>query len=1517
MRISRLELHGFKSFADRNVFHFGEGISCVVGPNGCGKSNVVDALRWCIGEQSAKSLRGGEMQDVIFAGSAERKPVGYAEVALTFTSEGGEPFPGEFAKYTEIQVCRRLYRSGASEYLINQTRCRRKDIVNLFMDTGVGNNLYSFIEQGRIDKIVSASPKDRRSLIDEAAGITRYKIRRAEAMSKLEATAGQLDRAADVADEMERRLKTLERQVIKAARFRRLRALVRQEEIFLGLAKFHDLQQQQIRIGESLGKMRAESVTLEASVAKLQADLEVREGEVEVAEATVQMARDVLTELDAQRREIEATLSLHERRRDELSVQLDSATADHEAEELRVETAREELVSSAEELEQIAEEVEVAEESAEQAREALIELEEQYLELRESLREVENEANEITRRRGEVRSRLEALRRSAGELPERLARVDSRLKAGEDETVVLSKRIEVAEGVVEERQVALEEMEEQLEALEEEVEGYTRKDLHARDKVKKAELELDAAQRSLTSSMAKAEASASRAGEQMDREIARLQKTAEGELRAAEREGARRLSQKEAEARRGVESLERASRVRIESAQAKLDQELAAWRAQEEARLDEEDQRLQREIDHTISTGAEAAARAESEAREALEERLEAVLARRDAAEADLEKARHEQQNLEARQAKALKSRREVEAKISALRTEERLARTRDAGAQAVAELLPNAPRLLDAVKIEEGDREWVSATLGERLLLPVVSDQGEVRQAAEAARESGAASVLYLEGEPTVPALFRKTEVVDTLEQALALHASTGAAAVVRSTGERVDVDGVCRLGKVGDEARASMERTAEIERSESLLQEFMAQEEAYGKEATSLRARVEGGKIKVRQFTTRLEQVEKEGRAAVRDAGTSSRAQTESTVTTLRGERKARRDAARGALESAWELKKAQRDASLGQMREEEAETIASAREEMEQQVAERRAEEAEAHEERRLTMEQRISARREELRTAHADASAALSEQIETLREQVEGYRDTIGKARERAEQSARALEEIRAGREKLSRARGEHELVLVRVTAERDGAKEQAAQLVVRLEGLREEKVSLQSSLESTQMLLEEVELTADDLEERFEQVTERLEAHRAEAERGESAVQGARRQATEADAALSQRRERRVRLEAIQEGAKRQLESADERIAAGRGRIQQLQEWLTEAKSARAQASNTLDGLGTQRQEAALSFDKHTEHFAAVKKAKDEIVIKLTTDEDRLKVVQHRVLEDEQLQHQNSVEIETLQDRLDERYQVPLARWLEHLLSRSGLRLEADAEVKEGLEVGGRRVEPVDDLVLRPEMLTDEDTIRAYVERIADHRDGLRRVGDVNLTALEEYTELAERFADLDGQRNDLEESVGSIRSAIAKMNKTCRERFRETFDRVNETFQKSYPELVGGGEARLTLTDEEDLLETGVEIFVRPPGKRLQNLTLLSGGEKAMTAIALLLALFTVKPSPFCVLDEVDAPLDEANGARFNDMLIQMSSMTQFIVITHNRKTMECADTLYGITMPQAGCSSVVSVQVD
>ncbi|MEO0604231.1 MAG: chromosome segregation protein SMC, partial [Myxococcota bacterium] len=286
------------------------------------------------------------------------------------------------------------------------------------------------------------------------------------------------------------------------------------------------------------------------------------------------------------------------------------------------------------------------------------------------------------------------------------------------------------------------------------------------------------------------------------------------------------------------------------------------------------------------------------------------------------------------------------------------------------------------------------------------------------------------------------------------------------------------------------------------------------------------------------------------------------------------------------------------------------------------------------------------------------------------------------------------------------------------------------------------------------------------------------------------------------------------------------------------------------------------------------------------------------------------------ERETGTELQVLRERMADRYQVELDELLKELFRARQIELGVPDDVAQGLVIGNTVVEPVAPVTLELDELEEEAPIVARVRSLDRLRARLQTFGTVNIAALEEYRELDFRYSEMEAQRVDLEASVRSIQAAIAKLNKECRERFRVAFDQVNEHFQVAYPRLVGGGQARLALTDEEDLLECGVDIFVQPPGKRLQNLQLLSGGEKAMTAIALLIALFRVKPSPFCVLDEVDAPLDEANGARFNEMLREMAAQSQFLVVTHNRKTMECADTLFGVTMAKPGVSRLVSVQL-
>jgi chromosome segregation protein len=412
-----------------------------------------------------------------------------------------------------------------------------------------------------------------------------------------------------------------------------------------------------------------------------------------------------------------------------------------------------------------------------------------------------------------------------------------------------------------------------------------------------------------------------------------------------------------------------------------------------------------------------------------------------------------------------------------------------------------------------------------------------------------------------------------------------------------------------------------------------------------------------------------------------------------------------------------------------------------------------------------------------------------------------------------------------------------------------------------------------------------------------------------------AEQAARDASSAAEVARAGARERLRAAIAVGEACEARIASAAARREAALAQAAELRAGLDAAERERAEALASLAGVDSTRSEAWDRLQRERERVVELREhlraAEEGVRAALATREASAAALATAVHEVERVQG----EIEAIRRRIDERYQLSLSGLLDRAHA-GGFELGVDAAVQAGLQAGGRQVAGVEPRMIHSPALHDTDEVEASVARLEENRAALAAIGEVNLGALPEYEELVARHAELVGQRADLEESVGSLRAAIARMNRECRQRFRDAFDRVNENFQGAYPRLVGGGSARLVLTDDEDLLQTGVEIFVQPPGKRLQNLNLLSGGAKAMTALALMIALFQVKPSPFCVLDEVDAPLDEANGTRFNDMLREMSTSSQFVVITHNRKTMESADALYGITMARPGVSRLVSVEL-
>ena len=431
MHIRKLELQGFKSFPDRTNFHFGPGVSGVVGPNGCGKSNVVDAVKWCLGEQSAKSLRGRSMEDIIFSGTESRKATGVAEVTLTFES-GGEPFAGEFARCEEIQITRRLFRDGHSEYLINQQRCRLKDIQDIFRDTGASNRMYSFIEQGRIGEIVKAKPEQRRTLIEEAAGISRFKAKKHEAELRLEGTNRNLERATDLVDDLSSRLRSLRRQVAKATRYRRLRTEVRQGEIYLGLARYSGLVGDRRALSE---RLRAATQTEEAKRRELErqdVDIEKHREAVEVLETALGALRDELGELEASRREQESARLYQGRESQQLHERIERLTTACDQAKRDLDTGAKRRKEAQAEHDLVVQSAQLVRNNADTASEAADDAEKTVLACRRAIEDTKTQVMDVVRQLARDRANREASKLRREDVDGRIADLTFRLQVARD-----------------------------------------------------------------------------------------------------------------------------------------------------------------------------------------------------------------------------------------------------------------------------------------------------------------------------------------------------------------------------------------------------------------------------------------------------------------------------------------------------------------------------------------------------------------------------------------------------------------------------------------------------------------------------------------------------------------------------------------------------------------------------------------------------------------------------------------------------------------------------------------------------------------------------------------------------------------------------------------------------------------------------------------------------------------------------------------------------------------------------
>jgi chromosome segregation protein len=1267
MRLERLEICGFKSFSDRAELAFDRGVTAIVGPNGCGKSNVADAITWVLGEQSAKSLRGDRMEDVIFSGSDARKPGAAAEVRLRLVgvpvppkNDGGysSTLPGaspstslgaggngnghhpdassnghgepDIAVETmartltrDVEVTRRLYRSGESEYLIDGQVCRLRDIHELLMDTGLGAKAYAIIEQGKIGMILSSRPTDRRQLIEEAAGITKYKARRRAAELKLEAAQQNLTRIDDIVFEVERQRGALKRQAAKARRYRRLRDELRRWEKVLFAHRYRELAQSIEGARARLAEARAREMAASAQLAGLESELARLRLEQAAADARAAQLRD-----DVHARELEIN-----RRQQQLQFNRQQAEAL--------------LVRSG---------------------------------------EIAGEIRDLEARREPAHFTLEARRAAASEA-----------FCARDEAA------QVAAATAEEHEQAAH----RIASLEADVERARGDSFRAQNAITALRhvLEHAAAQRD-------------RIGEAL-------------------------------------------------------------------ARLDVEQDDLGREI-ATVEAERVAAAEALSAARRVLGE----VMAARAAAEADLAAARSEHE----RCTRDLRVREQelagIEARLASL---EELAESRADFGDAARMVLMEANghvgqqgAVADYVEVDPRYERAVEACLGDLLQHIIVERHEHAAAGLALVREHNAGRCGFVVIDPGTNGHHPQT--------------------AVRAPGI-VPISDVVRL-------QGPHAGTLAAVLPEAFIAETFEQAVAFAREASAVVATLDGDVV----------------RGAHLVAGGT------------RGE-------ARGILATRREIKELRERAAAD--REALARVFAEA-ERLEAVVARSTALIAD--------LVTRQHGQEKALVSLEAQVARASEEVLRLSRKQ-----EVVALERRRAEEERATLDARRAAAEaSIDRHLAEQQEAEERVAATQNRLAEARAAVAALAAKAAEARAAHAALVERAAALAAE----AERLEEGARELEERIAARAAEYEQTRA------RRAALVAAIHADERALDDGMRGLEE-LRRDLQAADDAAAALRAAVEEQDVRIREARHALEEIRAAAGALEVARARAEGDLAHLAQSCVdAVEATLDEVLAEV-----------------ERMEQAGETTPDAAAIAAD----------------------EPDPEVEEGEPAGVSQ----DGTGASSQSVETSPLSMTAEEAIARLKATIERLGPVNMMAIEQFDELEQRHAFLTAQRRDLVDSIAQTVEAIKRIDETSRARFTEAFTAIQANFQETFSTLFGGGRAGLTLIDENDPLESGIDIVASPPGKRLQSVQLLSGGEKALTAIALMFAIFKYKPSPFCVLDEIDAPLDDANIGRFVEMLRGMLDRTQFILITHNRRTMEIADRLYGVTMEEPGVSKLISLRLN
>ncbi len=1224
MYLKSLEIFGFKSFAPRTILNFDRGVTCVVGPNGCGKSNVLDSIRWVLGEQSAKALRGGEMTDVIFSGTDSRKALGMAEVSMTF-SECEEQLGLD---WHEVKITRRVFREGGSEYLLNGTPCRLKDIHQMFMDTGIGRTAYSIMEQGKIDQILSSRPEDRRAIFEEAAGITKYKFQRKEALRKLEATEANLLRLADIIKEVKRQIGSVQRQANKARRYQGMLDDLKTLELHHAQRQWAELDGSRSVSREELEGLASRAYEMEIAVSGAEEEAQAQRAALEEMEQRLNAARQTVQDIRQRIGNHENRLAFNAERVLEFEQLQQRYRGEVAAAEERFQMAETQLRDTNSELTQITDML-----AAELRR----------------MEEVQARAAGFTAQRSEADSLISSIANEAG-------RVESKLSSLRAQSSAITQQRDGAEA--------------RLAILAQDAASAEESLTRLREQFATTGADIEVVGRELedrTAAMGAAEAKLREAREAM----AVLEK----ELRETQRV----FSEKDG--RLGVlTQLNTAGEGLSEGTQAVI------------AGLDNPEffgpaihgalaQSIQ--VDPQFVTAVEAL----------LGANLQAIIMK------DTTMAEHVM--------KTLTSQKMGKASL----------------------LLKDMDRMFthetnELMLLPHGAIDWV---------INKINPEPEVTRAIER--------------------LVNHSVLVPDLETAMRVFPQMRGSAIVTLAGEVITGDGVLRGG-----ASQKDEENSILHRKNQII-ELQAEVALLSEELSALNQRHEDCVTAIDTAGAIIEEARNEKQNATMQ------------LSTLRGQQ--------SLLES--------------QVRDGEKK----------QQTLDWEKQNAEAR---------RVEA------TLRTDAM-----ELEVL-----AAMETFDGLLARRNEAQNELEMLRAQESEVSAELNE---LKIKVATERQ-----------RHSSLHHQRQPMEARIEELRGLMEE---------------------------------------------------------------RRRDISTYDDRAASLHIENAEIESNMERLRASTGEAEESVARLQEERRAFVSGAEEVAERLRMLRREQSVCVEKRGGLEVRVT--------------QLELKADAIADHIQKRYTVALSEFTPDSY--------ALAACLRDIGKRGRKVETTsdDEEAPAPEVpeeaeeaptFTNEGMDWSRVETLVRELDTrLASMGPVNMDAIAEYEELEQRNSFLENQIADTEKAKNELLEVINKINATTRTLFAETFEKIRTNFQDMFKELFGGGTANLIMTDEADPLECGIEIIAKPPGKQLSSITLLSGGEKTMTAVSLLFSIYMVKPSPFCVLDEMDAPLDESNINRFIKILDRFVGQSQFVVISHNKKTIARADALYGVTMEEHGVSKLVGVK--